>query len=763
VLERFRLLIFIGLIFSLNLQGASPEHTRLLYENSLKSGNSDEFMTMQNIEGSFRSDGWEAGRHSKLTLQLKNRLPATGTVEFSITNFDPVKQAVRGKQTFFGLSSEPHTQLSLFADDSHSAFAFLRIGTNFVTSATQAGLEYDTGFEGPKSRERLRTVLLDKEWDRNRTYQFKLVWNQESFWLFLDGELVREHFFSGSVRRFQYISISGDDFYYGVEGPIYSDLKIYTAEPQVIFDDRTFSKNVKGLDEQFGGNALATADVNGDGLDDLFVTNTFEDQCLSAILYIQQPDHSFRDESSLRGIDTDCNAYSASFADIDNDGDMDLYVCNYGSADQLYINDGLGNFSEQSGLRGLVLEPQLSTASLFFDLENDGDLDLLVIVDGDENALYLNDGQGYFQATSRGITGTLISSSGSVKPTATALDIDNDGDMDVYVNHPDARNELFINDGQGYFTEQAQRHHIDFDHYTTSATFADIELDGDMDLLLASKHQDYTEEILELVIFENDGSGQFSPFNATTPLLMNGYGVSVFDANNDGYPDIYCLQNNEFDRYYGWRAWEIFGVSKAMLYLGEGNGQFTPIDDCGTGIVANTRTVLANDFDRDGDQDLYITTNSFENVYLENNSMQDNQHWVQIALRSENGQERAIGAKIKLYQAGFLGNQEHLIGHQQVLSQNGYLANNASVLHFGLGEHDKVDIEIEWPDGNRQTQTQMDANEFYTIEQTAEPEYELHYDAGNNQSGNFNSLLSEPLSVRVTDATGVNAPGVAVH
>ncbi len=761
-LYSFRILLFTGLIVSLNLQGAIPEHTRLLYENSLKTGDSDEFMTMQNIKGSFRSNGWQAGRESKLTLQLNNRLPATGTVEFSITNFDPVKQAERGKQTFFGLSSEPHTQLSLFADDSHSSFAFLRIGTNYVTSATQAGLEFDTAFDGPKSRERARTLLLNKTWDRNRTYQFRLVWNQESFWLFLDGEMVKEHFFSGPVHRFQYISISGDDFYYPVEGPVYSDLKIYTADTKVIFDDRTFSKNVKGLDEQLGGNALATADVNGDGLEDLFVSNIFQDQCLSAMLYVQQPDHSFRDESTLRGIDTDCDAYSASFADIDNDGDMDLYVCNYGSADQLYLNDGAGNFTEQAGMRGLSLQPQLSTVSLFFDLENDGDLDLLVIVDGEENALYLNDGQGHFQSTARGISGSSISSSGLVKPTATALDIDNDGDMDIYVNHPDTRNELYLNDGQGHFIEQAQQYHIDFDHYTTSATFADMDTDGDMDLLLASKHQDYTEDTLELAIYENDGTGHFTPF-ASPPLLMNGYRVSVFDANNDGYPDIYCLQNNEYDRYYGWRAWEIFGVSTAMLYLGEGNGQFTPIDDCGTGIVADTRTVLANDFDRDGDQDLYITTNSFENAYLENNSSHENQHWVQVALKSENGQDGAIGAKVKLYQAGFIGDKEYLIGYQQVLSQNGYLADNSKYLHFGLGEHARFDIAIEWPDGNHQTQTQMDANEFYTIQQAAEPEYDLNYLAGNNQSASFNSLLNEPLSVRVTDANGTNAPGVAVH
>ncbi|MBD3378634.1 T9SS type A sorting domain-containing protein [candidate division KSB1 bacterium] len=758
----FQTLLFTGLLISLNLQGAIPEHTRLLYENSLKTGDSDEFMTMQNIKGSFRSNGWQAERESKLTLQLYNRLPATGTVEFSVTNFDPVKQAERGKQTFFGLSSEPHTQLSLFADDSHSAFAFLRIGTNYVTSATQAGLEFDTAFDGPKSRERARTLLLNKTWDRNRTYQFRLVWNQDTFWLFLDGEMVKEHFFSGPVRRFQYISISGDDFYYPVEGPIYSDLKIYTAESRVIFDDKTFSKSVKGLEEQFGGNALASADVNGDGLGDIFVTNIVQDQCLSAILYVQLPDHSFQDESSLRGIDTDCNAYSASFADIDNDGDLDLYVCNYGSADQLYINDGTGNFSEQSGSRGLVNQQQLSTASLFFDLENDGDLDLLVIVDGDENIIYLNDGQGFFQASSRGIAGTLIPASDPVKPTATALDIDNDGDMDIYVNHPDTGNELYINDGQGHFTEQAQQHHINFDHYTTSATFADMDTDGDMDLLLASKHQDYTEEPLELAIYANDGTGHFTPF-ASPPLLMNGYRVSVFDANNDGYQDIYCLQNNEYDRYYGWRAWEIFGVSKAILYLGEGNGQFTPIDDCGTGIVANTRTVLANDFDRDGDQDLYITTNSFENVYLENNSSQENQHWVNVSLKSENGQKGAIGTKVKLYQTGFLGDKEHLIGYQQILSQNGYLADNSKCLHFGLGEYHTFDIAIEWPDGNRQTQTQMDANEVYEIQQTADPEYELHYVAGNHQTGNFNSLLGEPLAVRVTDGKGANAPGVAVH
>lgn len=747
-----------SLFFVLTVQfvfAQSPLHTRLLYENSLSAEGEDDFAAATNFSGAFVGNGWQAKRDSKLTLQLKNRLPAVGSIEFSITNFNPVLQATNGKQTLFAFSSRPHTHLSLFYEDSLSSFTFLRTGTNYV-NGDRCGLEFDTAYEGAKSRDKDREVLMDNKWDSGTTYHFKFSWDHDYIWLFFNGQEVKKQLMKGPIERIQHISIGGDDIYNTMAGPIYSDVKIYTAETGVRFEDKSFSKNVFGMADPKGGRGLAVADVNGDGLDDIYVANYQDGDNLRDILYVQQPDFSFVDETLSRGIEND-GSFSTLFFDADNDGDADLFRCRVGAANQLFINDGSGHFSNEGNARGIGAGADRTSAAAAFDVDNDGDIDLLAVNQNAAHELYINSGAGVFTRQERGFAPG--GATGEDMPSVATCDVDNDGHVDVYISWPNAANELYRNDGSGNFTERAAFAGIDFPQRSQGVVFADYDNDGDSDLFLATKVNAYNSDSLFVTIYANDGGGNFSAITPSVQPAMNGYAVQLFDADNDGRLDIYCLQNNQFDRYYEGRTWNFFRTSMGRLYLGDGAGGFAYAGDGGADIVgADARASIVNDFDHDGDMDIYVATANFENVFL-NNSSESANNWIDLIIMGPSGDLGGMGSKIWLYEPGFLGQAAHVLAFRQTTANSGYAASGNVVQHFGLGDLTACDVRVQRLDGSVQTRLNLAAQARYVLSPDV-----LHVErvAGDNQSGFINEPLPEPLVVAVKNQAGRPIKDVAV-
>jgi hypothetical protein len=215
---------------------------------------------------------------------------------------------------------------------------------------------------------------------------------------------------------------------------------LYRNNGDGTFDDVT---DAAGVGDRSWSWSAVFSDVNGDGFQDLYVVNGRYPAGEPNHLYMNNGDGSFRDASRESGVEDGNWGLGAAFADVDNDGDFDLFVSNYVGPNKLYLNDGSGIFTDVSEASGLADEGWGKGPS-FGDVDHDGDLDLY---EGDcklANKLYLNDGSGVFTDVADQ-NPALKNETVRTKGTAFA-DIDNDGDLDLYVVNWGVSNRLYRND-----------------------------------------------------------------------------------------------------------------------------------------------------------------------------------------------------------------------------------------------------------------------------------------------------------------------------
>ncbi|MBN2356785.1 VCBS repeat-containing protein, partial [candidate division KSB1 bacterium] len=738
------------------------QHERLLYSNPLLQNAEDHFAAAVSISGKYLSTGWQAGNNGRLVVRLKNRLPATGSIEFSMTNFNPRAQVNKGKQPIFTFTSRTYSDLAIFDEGVSTSFMYLRTGTNYFDGTDRCGLEFDTGYEGATTRDKDRVVLADKKWYADATYRFKFVWDHEYIWLLLDDQVIKKQLFKTPIERIRYISVGGDELYVTIVGPIYSDLKIYSAETDVVFSDRSFEKNLAGNVEKFGGHGVAVADVNLDGREDILVTSHVDGDCLRDLLYIQQAAGGYLEQSAAAGLAGDCGSFAAVFFDMDHDGDPDLFTTAKGGRNRLYVNDGTGFFMEEGVERGILAASTLSGGAIAVDVNRDGALDLFVTNIKAANELYLNDGNGRFTLTDRGAAG-LGNNSGLRFPSlVTAADVDEDGDYDLYITKRQADNELFLNDGNGFFTEAAAVRGIALNDTTLhSAVFADYDNDGDMDLFCATGFASYTQGSLFVRVFSNDGSGFFDEYTSALQLANHGCSLQLFDANNDGFLDVYTQGNSEYDKQLRNRLWYFFQSSYGRLFLGSAAADFSDVGAMGADVSGyGARAVVAHDFDRDGDSDLFMTAGKFENVCLQNETVGTGNNWIQVSTQGPQGDKGGISTKMWVYAPGHLGETGYLLGYRQVTSQSGYATGNSVIQHFGLRGYTSCDIRLQRSDGSVIERRDLAVNRHHEI---LPGRLRLTLVSGHPQSGFVGERLEQPFVLQVADDQGTPLPDVAVE
>ena len=297
--------------------------------------------------------------------------------------------------------------------------------------------------------------------------------------------------------------------------------------------------------------------------------------------------------------DTTTNLYDSrhgacAMADIDNDGDLDLLITGKdGSLNNdkttLYNNDGLGNFTEitQNGLSILTEGGSIA----FADTDGDGDQDLLLT--GRDNSptyyahFYLNDGSGNFTPE------TTQPFEPSVGGNLDFADIDNDGDMDLFMTGFLAGNtrfsKLYQNDGAGNFSEITSTPFLDIGG-TSSSAFFDMDNDNDLDLILTGRNNNNEKKT---TLYENDGAGNFSLVSNTPFENVSNGGIAVADTDNDGDIDVLINGENTIGGF-------------CQLYLNDGTGAFNPL--AGTPFIQTIAgTADFADFDNDNDMDILVT------------------------------------------------------------------------------------------------------------------------------------------------------------
>jgi hypothetical protein len=317
------------------------------------------------------------------------------------------------------------------------------------------------------------------------------------------------------------------------------------------------------------------------------------------ILIVLSPMTSIAQSIDLQEDTTVNNLYdsrqgSCALADIDNDGDLDLIITGADAQltnrkTTLYNNDGLGNFTEKIGT-GLSNWSEGGKIA-FADVDGDADQDLLITGRDDSPNyyanFYLNDGSGNFTPD------TTQPFEPSIGGNIEFADIDNDGDLDLFMTGRDNNNlifsKLYQNDGTGGFSEVTATPFLS--EGGSASAFFDMDNDNDLDLILAGKNNSNQKKT---TLYENDGSGNFSMVSNTTFENVDFAAIAIGDSDNDG--DLDVLINGENDAF----------VPICQLYLNDGTGAFNLF--VGTPFIQTAvGTVDFADFDNDNDLDVLVT------------------------------------------------------------------------------------------------------------------------------------------------------------
>ena len=440
-----------------------------------------------------------------------------------------------------------------------------------------------------------------------------------------------------------------------------------------------------------GGHGAMFADATEDLHPDLYVTMNFDDP-VAELFFVNQGSGTFTEAGAVRGInDFDVGSHGAAFADLDNDGDYDLIngaTGATGAPNNMFRNVGSGFFNDVTPpSMGSRAEP--TRALLAFDMDRDGDLDVFGVTgwmgSGDppseRNEVYRNDGNQQWTAVTSGDLYTAPAGQG-----ATDTDFDGDGDIDIIAANRDGDLNVLRNNGTGSFAA-VDPDSIGIVHDAFSGvTPADIDNDGDLDLVLVGLDGPETIGFL----YRNRGQGTFDFVRAFTDIA--GYMGGFADLDNDGDLDLVFAGDD-------------------VSYLNNGSGGFSVGPTIPVEGIDDPRAIAFADVDADGDLDFAIGAKRSTNWLVRNDKNSGN--WLKIKLRSPQGQAGAFGAKVRVFGAG-----NTLLGFRESRSNNGYLGQDDPVVHVGLGPNTSVTVMVTFLDGTTRTVTGVEANQMITVDAT---------------------------------------------
>jgi len=274
-------------------------------------------------------------------------------------------------------------------------------------------------------------------------------------------------------------------------------------------------------------------DYNNDSYPDLFVANWWNKPNL---LYSNNGNSTFTFEDKSIPSFEPSYSETASWGDVNNDGYLDLLVCNSSgeSKNFLYLNNGDGRFTKVD--TGKITEDQNTSRNIdWIDLNRDGYTDAFIVNETNENnSLYINNGDGSFTKNIE----PAIANDGGESFGSSWGDIDNDGDFDLFVaNHGNQKNFLYINEGNLLFTKVTEGDIVNDNSYSIGSAFADVDNDGDLDLFVTNGFSGSSKTTN--LLYLNNGDGSFTKIeNAVSTDEGWSYGASFGDLNSDGYLDL---------------------------------------------------------------------------------------------------------------------------------------------------------------------------------------------------------------------------------
>ncbi len=442
------------------------------------------------------------------------------------------------------------------------------------------------------------------------------------------------------------------------------------------FTDITREASVGDTGYGFG---CCVGDYNNDGFRDLYVTNYGTN-----VLYENNGDGTFTNVTERAGVGGAMLSTGCAFVDYDTDGWLDLYVVNYvqfsteanpecsrqgirtyctpealrAEADILYRNNGDGTFTDVTQAAGIAESLGKGLGVVCGDIDNDGDVDIFVANDTTPNFLYLNNGDGTFTEDAL-FAGVALSEEGRAYSGmgANLGDFDNDGYLDIVItNFQEQTNSLYHNAQDGFFTEVSFAKGVgekSLPYLAWGVDFVDFDNDGWLELFIANGHLD-------------DNVAKIDPVGT------------------------YAQPNQLF--------WNDRGDSFAASVLTERR-------------VYSSRGAAFGDIDNDGDVDIVVSNMNDVPTLLRNDSG-NARRWLRLKLVGTHCNRDAIGARATVVSG-------ELTQIREVKSGSGYLSQNELQLHFGLGDAEKVDsVTVRWPCGQIDTVREVKTSQMLVVEES---------------------------------------------
>jgi hypothetical protein len=496
------------------------------------------------------------------------------------------------------------------------------------------------------------------------------------------------------------------------------------------------------LPETCGGGGLFF-DYDNDGWMDIYLVNSGPSDFYTPktpirnALYRNNGDGSFTEVTEKAGVACGQMGHfgmGAAAADYDGDGWQDLYVTNYGR-NVLFHNAGNGTFKDVTDEAG-VAAPNWSTCATWFDYDNDSKLDLFVssfvqysgkgtLFCGDNRIgrryycvprvfkprpsfLFHNEGGGKFADVSRdsGIASALGKSFGAV-----ATDVNNDGLMDLFVANDTVANFLFLNKGKNKFEEVGLVSGVAYSDSGSPRSgmgvdAADFDGDGWQDLFVANIDQ----ELFSLYQNQKDMTFLDNPGEiAPATRLLSGWGSKFFDYDNDGDPDL-ILANGHPDDMIEVQSLRV-KYKEPLLLFENVNGKYKNVSAISGAAFSKdfpARGLSVGDYDNDGDLDVLIINNGEAPILLRNDGGNRN-NWLGLQLVSTRSNPGAVGAIIS-WEAGSVKHRRLKIGGGSFLSSH----DPREIL--GAGKATKIDsVEIKWPSGRVDKLTNPPINKYIKV------------------------------------------------
>ncbi|MGY6744363.1 MAG: VCBS repeat-containing protein [Cecembia sp.] len=533
----------------------------------------------------------------------------------------------------------------------------------------------------------------------------------------------------------------------------------------------------------YNGAGVALGDINNDGLVDIFLAgNQSENK-----LYLNKGNFQFEDITEKAGLAVPgIWSTGISMADVNGDGLLDIYICKSGPLggeerhNALYINNGDLTFTEMAKAYGIADEG-LSQHAVFFDFDKDGDLDMYLLNNSARsvgindlrtgqrdirdpfggNKLYRNDGGKFTDVSEEaGIYGSAIGYGLGV----TVADLNRDGWPDLYVSNDFFEKDyLYLNNGDGTFTEALEEMITEISMGSMGADIADLNNDGWQDIFVTEMLPATLDRVKTKTPFEdwdkyqaNLRAGYYHQFTRNTLQRNMGFqpgtrlphfidvsrqagvhatdwswGALIFDADNDGLKDIFVangivkdLTDFDYVDYYV-NNQNLIGQLKRdsilltsmidqfpsqplrnYLFKNLGDYQFEDIAAvAGMHQLTFSTGAAYADLNNDGALDLVVNNLEGEVFIFKNNSREINGHnYLQLDLSGQ------FGAQVTLYKDGNIFFQEHN-------PVKGYMSSVDHRLHFGLGPIEKLDsIEVVWPIGGSTLLYEVPTNQLLTLE-----------------------------------------------